>query len=45
MDKIKNLSPDEMIEFMKALEGKKLSTRRVSKSTYKSSLSILRNMI
>ena len=35
MDKIKNLSPDEMIEFIKALEGKKLSTRRVSKSTYK----------
>lgn len=35
LDKIKDISPDEVVKVIKELENKKLSIRRVSKSTYK----------
>lgn len=35
LNKIKDISPDEVVKVIKDLENKKLSIRRVSKSTYK----------
>lgn len=35
LEKIKDMPPDEVIKVIKGLESKKLSIRRVSKSTYK----------